>query len=87
MASQAPTTTTQVVIDLDARRRTTIRLGHHDRYRVTEHPDGTLLLEPLFELTQDELILRAHPKLERAMEDALHNPADRVRRPLPQVKD
>lgn len=75
------------LIELDARRRTTIRAGHHDRYRVTERSDGSLLLEPVFILTRDELILRANPDLERNMEDALRDPSQRVRRPLPTPKD
>lgn len=83
MTTTAPN---QVVIDLDSRRRTTIRLGRHDRYRVTEHPDGTLLLEPVFELTQDELILRANPDVEASIEDALRKPETRVRRPLPAIR-
>lgn len=75
------------LIELDARRRTSIRLGHHDRYRVTEYSDGTLLLEPVFVLTKDELTLRANPDLERQMEEALRDPTQLVRRPLPTPKD
>lgn len=86
-ASTSPPTTPQSVIELDARRRTTIRLGHHDRYRVTEYPDGSLLLEPVFVLTQDELILRANPELEARIERTMHDPSQWVKRPLPAVKD
>lgn len=87
MTSLTSTESPTQLIELDPRRRTTLRLGHHDRYRVTEYPDGSLLLEPAFVLTQDELILRANPELEAAMEDALRDPSKRVRRPLPQKKD
>lgn len=75
------------LIEVDARRRTTLRAGHHDRYRVTEYDNGALLLEPVFVLTQDELVLRANPDLEASMEEALRDPSQRVRRPLPKPKD
>lgn len=75
------------VIDLDARRRTTIRLGHHDRYRVTEMNDGTLLLEPVYVLTKDEIILRANPELEARIERSVRDPAVRTQRPRPVPKD
>jgi hypothetical protein len=90
--SRTDTTTTtdpppSQVIELDSRGRTTIRIGDHDRYRATRLADGTLILEPVFVLTQDELILRSHPDLERRIEDAMRDPTQWVRRPRPTVKD
>lgn len=75
------------LIELDARRRTTIRLGHHDRYRVTELPDGTLIMEPVFVLTEDEIILRAHPELEARMDRSMRDPAVRTKRGRPTPKE
>jgi hypothetical protein len=75
-------TNTQL-IELDARRRTTIRLGHHDRYRVQELENGTLILEPVLVLTEDELILRRNPDLEARIERSMRDPAVRTRRKRP----
>ncbi len=75
------------LIELDSRRRTTIRLGHHHRYRVTELPDGSLLLEPVFVLTEDEIVLHAHPELKARMGRSMRDPAARTKRKRPTSKD
>lgn len=88
--SHATTTTdppASQLIELDNRGRTTIRIGDHDRYRATRLADGTLVLEPVYVLTQDELILRSHPDLEARIENAMRDPTQWVRRPRPTVKD
>jgi hypothetical protein len=71
------------LIELDARRRTTIRLGHHDRYRVQELENGTLILEPVLVLTEDELTLRRNPDLEARIERSMNDPAVRTKRERP----
>lgn len=81
-----PTPDVQLV-ELDARRRTTIRLGHHDRYRVTELPDGSLIMEPVFLLTQDEIVLKQHPELEARIARSMRDPAVRTRRARPVPKE
>lgn len=81
MAAKAPAPTQ--LIELDARRRTTIRLGQHDRYRVQELENGTLILEPVLILTEDELILRRNPDLEARIERSMREPAARTRRARP----
>jgi hypothetical protein len=75
------------LVELDNRRRTTIRAGHHNRYRVTELENGTLILEPVFVLTEDEIILRQHPDLEARIERSMRDPAVRTRRERPVRKD
>lgn len=75
------------LVELDSRGRTTIRLGDQGRYRATKLADGTLVLEPVIVLTQDELILRSHPELEARIEESLRDPTQWVRRPRPQTKD
>lgn len=75
------------VISLDARRRTTITPGTHNRYRVTELKGGTLVLEPVFELTADEIILRQHPELEARIVRSMRDPAVRTTRERPQPKE
>lgn len=74
--------TTQL-IELDSRRRTTIRLGRHNRYRIRELDNGTLVLEPVVVLTEDELILRQHPELEARIARSVRDPAARTRKARP----
>jgi hypothetical protein len=80
MPSSSPNTQ---LIELDGRRRTTLRLGHHDRYRVQELDNGTLILEPVVVLTEDELILRRNPELEARIERSMRDPAARTKRERP----
>lgn len=51
------------LIELDARRRTTVRAGHHSMYVVTEEPDGTLIWRPASIITEDERALLEAPWL------------------------
>lgn len=49
--------TTDVVLELDERRRASLgRIGHpeHRRYLVTEQPDGTIILTPAVVMTELE---------------------------------
>lgn len=71
------------LIELDSRRRTTIRLGRHDRYRIRELENGTLILEPVVILTEDELALRQHPDLEARIARSMRDPAARTSRARP----
>jgi hypothetical protein len=81
MTAEASKTTQ--LIELDGRRRTTIRPGRHNRYRVQELENGTLILEPVLVLTEDELILRQNPDLEARIERSMRDPATRTRRERP----
>jgi hypothetical protein len=79
-----PIHTEAQLIELDGRRRLTLRLGHHDRYLVSEEPDGTLIWRPAVVLTQDELALRQAPQLMENIHRALSDPTSRTRRALPE---
>lgn len=80
-------TDTDVLIELDPRRRVTLKLGHHDRYLATELPNGTIVLKPAVVLTEDELILRSNPELLDRINSSLRNPADWTEGPRRTVKD
>ncbi|SDT68499.1 hypothetical protein [Actinoplanes derwentensis] len=80
-------TITEQLIELDARRRTTLRIGTHSRYLATEHEDGTIVLEPAIVLTQHELALRSNPGLVDRIEESMRNPAARTRRGRPTPKE
>lgn len=75
------------LIELDPRRRLTLKLGHHDRYLVSEEPDGTLIFRPAIVLTEDELALRSAPWLMDDIDRALSDPASRTRGPRRTAKD
>ncbi len=75
------------LIELDSRRRTTVRTGHHSRYLVTEEDDGTLIWRPAVVLTEDELALRDAPWLVNQIDEFQRNPSKGVRRKLPPRKD
>ena len=62
------------LVELDARRRVALgRLGNpeHNRYLVTEHPDGSLLLTPAVVMTAHEAALLRHPELVAQIEQDL----------------
>ena len=67
------------LVELDNRRRVTLKIGHHDRYLVHEEPDGTLIFRPAVILTEDELAIQANPELLDRMERSMANPATRTR--------
>lgn len=72
------------LVELDNRRRATLgRLAHHDRYLVTEEPDGTLIFTPAVVMTDLEAkLLRNRPDLVRKLETKMAHPEQLVRRPL-----
>ncbi len=76
-----------ILIELDPRRRTTVRLGHHSRYLVTEESDGTLIWKPAVVMTEDERALLKAPWLVDNIDRALTDPSSRTRRKLPTFKD
>ena len=66
------------LIELDARRRVALgRLGNpeHNRYLVTEHPDGSLLLTPAVVMTAHEAALLRNPELVAQIEQDLADPS------------
>lgn len=76
------------LIELDSRRRTTLRLGHHSRYLVTEEPDGTLIMRPAIVLTEDEVALLQAPWLVNQIHENMSDPHARgTRRKLPTVSE
>lgn len=82
MSTQEPN---GVLVELDGRRRVALgRLGRHERYLVTEHPDGTLVWSPAVVVTEAELRLHRNPALLADIEESLAHPeqgiADRPRR-------
>ncbi len=79
---------TDQLLELDNRRRTTIRVGRHRRYLAHEEPDGTLILRPAVVLTEDDIALRTAPGLINQINANLADPHARgTRRKLPTVKD
>ena len=70
------------LVELDARRRVALgRLGdpEHDRYLVTEHPDGTLVFTPAVVMTAHEAALLRHPELVKQIEANRADPSRAVR--------
>lgn len=59
-----------VLIELDPRRRTTVRPGRHSKYLVHEEEDGTLIWEPAETRTVEELRLLQRPDIMTAIEKA-----------------
>lgn len=68
------------LVELGSGRRMTLRQGHHDRYFVTEEPDGTLVLRPALLVSPDELILHQNPWLEEQLERSFGEPTSPTRR-------
>lgn len=71
-----------VLVELDSRRRAALgRLAHHDRYLVTEEPDGTLIFTPAIVMTDMEAkLLRNNPELVRQLEEKMAHPERLMRR-------
>lgn len=65
---------TATLVELDGRRRASLgKIGRHSQYRVTEHPDGSLLFEPAVILSEHEASLMGHTDL---VESILADKAD-----------
>ena len=76
------------LVELDSRRRVALgRLGQpeHNRYLVTEEPDGTLIFVPAVVMTAHEAALLRHPELVQQIEADRADPSravpSRARRP------
>lgn len=68
----------QHLVELDSRRRITLgRLGNpeHERYLVTEEPDGTLILTPAVVMSAHEAALLRHPDLVEQIRSDLEDPS------------
>lgn len=87
MTAASSNTPEEVLVELDPRRRTTLRLGHHERYLAHEEPDGTLIFRPAVIMTTDEAALRGNPDLVDRMDRSLRDPSVRTRRARPTVKE
>src|SRR4051794_34536723 len=58
------------VVELDSRRRTSLgKVGRHDRYLVSEEPDGTLIFEPAVVMSELEARLMSNKTLVAEMEE------------------
>ena len=69
-------------MELDSRRRVALgRLGNpeHDRYLVTEHPDGTLVFAPAVVMTAHEAALLRHPEFVEQIKSDQADPSRAVR--------
>lgn len=62
------------LLELDPRRRTTLRVGRHSRYLAHEEPDGTVILRPAVILTADEAALLNTPWLVQQISENLADP-------------
>jgi len=56
------------LIELDPRRRTTVKPGRHSRYLVDEEPDGTLIWRPAVVVSEEEVKLLQRPDILDAVE-------------------
>lgn len=74
---------TTTLVELDNRRRASLgKVGRHSQYRVTEHPDGSLLFEPAVVMSEHEATLMGHPDLVESIQADKANPAQLVRRTI-----
>ena len=74
--------TPQKELVLDDRRRTSLaRLGHrdHNRYLVSEYPDGTLVLTPAVTVSIQEMQLLQNPSFRDAMREPFSQAVTRRR--------
>ena len=76
------------LVELDSRRRVALgRLGRpeHNRYLVSEEPDGTLVFTPAVVMTAHEAALLRNPELVAQIEADRANPSEallsKARRP------
>ena len=70
------------LVELDSRRRVALgRLGRpeHQRYLVTEEPDGTLVFTPAVIMTAHEAALLRNPELVEEIEADQADPTGAVR--------
>jgi len=76
-------TSIATLVELDNRRRVSLgKIGRHSQYRVTEHPDGSLLFEPAVILSEHEASLMGHPDLVESILADKANPEQLVRRTI-----
>jgi hypothetical protein len=74
----------QVVVEVDTRRRVSLgKLGRHDRYLATEHPDGTITLQPAVILTEAEHAFLQNQELRELVERNRARPERQRPRPTP----
>lgn len=74
---------TATLVELDSRRRASLgKVGRHSQYRVTEHPDGSLLFEPAVIMSEHEARLMAHPDLVESIQADKADPSQLVRRTI-----
>lgn len=58
------------LIELDPRRRTTVRAGRHSTYLATEEPDGTVVMVPAIVISEAEAELLHRPEILLAIEES-----------------
>ena len=69
------------LVELDSRRRISLgQLARHDRYIVTQEPDGTLVLTPAVVMAETEARLLQNPELIERIKADLADPAGRMKR-------
>lgn len=76
-------TDSDVMLELDERRRASLgRIGRpeHNRYLVTEEPDGTIVLRPAVVLTEMEVRMLANRELLDRIDAVEQDPSLLVRR-------
>lgn len=74
---------TSTLVELDSRRRASLgKIGRHSQYRVTEHPDGSLLFEPAVIMSEHEAALMGHPDLVASILADKDDPTRLVRRTI-----
>lgn len=63
-----------ILLEVDNRRRLNLsKIGHHNRYTVTEHADGTITLTPAIVLSPAELHYLADAEIQELAERARGN--------------
>jgi hypothetical protein len=69
----------EIMVELDSRNRICLTKvkNRHDRYRILEEPNGTLILTPVDLLTKDEQAYLANPELRAAVEHSQAHPEER----------
>ncbi len=73
-------TDTDTLLEVDNRRRVTLRIGRHSRYLAHEEPDGSLVLVPAVVIPEHEQRLLARPDLLEQFEANRQDPSRLVRR-------
>ena len=76
-------TSIATLVELDNRRRASLgKIGRHSQYRVTEHPDGSLLFEPAVILSEHEASLMGHADLVESIRADKADSSSLVRRTI-----